>query len=111
MKSQSIALLALATMSTAAHAGDWTGTGELGLALARGNSESETANARVNVKKESDPWTFEGSAGVLRATGQDYAAPLAARFGIDITQPDFWRRSLVIVESQVQRFEGLGETR
>ena len=42
---------------------------------------------------------------LLRATGQDYAAPLAARFGIDITKPDFWRQSLRIVAGQLERFE------
>lgn len=44
---------------------------------------------------------------LLRATGQDYAAPLAARFGIDITQRDFWRRSLEVIAGQVRRFESL----
>lgn len=44
---------------------------------------------------------------LLRRTGQEYAAPLAAQFGIDITQRDFWRRSLSIVEAQVERFERL----
>lgn len=44
---------------------------------------------------------------LLRATGEDYAAPLAARFGIDITRPDFWRQSLSVVESQVKRYEAL----
>lgn len=44
---------------------------------------------------------------LLRATGQDYAAPLAARFGIDITRGEFWRDSLQIIERQLQRFEGL----
>jgi len=42
---------------------------------------------------------------LLRETGQDYAAPLARRFGIDITGPEFWRRSLAIIERQVGRFE------
>ncbi|HVX64175.1 MAG TPA: M3 family oligoendopeptidase [Pirellulales bacterium] len=45
---------------------------------------------------------------LLRATGQDYAAPLAARFGIDITQPDFWRQSLQIVAGQLEKFEAVG---
>jgi pepF/M3 family oligoendopeptidase len=45
---------------------------------------------------------------LLRATGQDYAAPLAARFGIDITQPDFWRGSLRVIGEQAARFEKLG---
>ncbi|HEX7379027.1 MAG TPA: M3 family oligoendopeptidase [Pirellulales bacterium] len=44
---------------------------------------------------------------LLRRTGQEYAAPLAAQFGIDITRRDFWRRSLSIVEAQVERFERL----
>ena len=44
---------------------------------------------------------------LLRSTGQDYAAPLAAQFGIDITQPEFWRDSLAIIEQQVTRYEEL----
>ena len=44
---------------------------------------------------------------LLRATGQDYAAPLAARFGIDITCGDFWRGSLQIIERQLERFENV----
>lgn len=44
---------------------------------------------------------------LLRDTAQDYAAPLAARFGIDITRPDFWRGSLAIIEDQVRRYEAL----
>jgi pepF/M3 family oligoendopeptidase len=44
---------------------------------------------------------------LLRATGQDYAAPLAARFGIDITRPDFWRGSLAVIDEQVRRYEAL----
>jgi oligoendopeptidase F len=42
---------------------------------------------------------------LLRATGQDYAAPLAARFGLDITQPAFWRGSLQIVADMVEQYE------
>ena len=44
---------------------------------------------------------------LLRATGQDYAAPLAARFGIDITRPEFWQASLDVIGRQVERFEAL----
>jgi pepF/M3 family oligoendopeptidase len=42
---------------------------------------------------------------LLRDTGQEYARPLAARFGIDISQPDFWRGSLKVIEEQVKHFE------
>ena len=44
---------------------------------------------------------------LLRSTNQDYAAPLAARFGIDITQAAFWRESLRVIADQVERFEHL----
>ncbi len=44
---------------------------------------------------------------LLRDTGGNYAAPLAARFGIDITTPDFWRESLRVIEAQVVRYEKL----
>jgi pepF/M3 family oligoendopeptidase len=42
-----------------------------------------------------------------RDTGQDWAAPLAARFGIDITRLDFWRGSLSVIEKQVAEYESL----
>lgn len=44
---------------------------------------------------------------LLRNTDMDYAAPLAAKFGIDITTPDFWRKSLGMIEEQVARYEAL----
>ena len=44
---------------------------------------------------------------LLRVTEQDYSAPLAARFGLDITTPDFWRASLELVAEQVDRYEAL----
>jgi pepF/M3 family oligoendopeptidase len=45
---------------------------------------------------------------LLRDTGQDWAAPLAGRFGIDVTKPDFWRGSLGVIEKQVEEYERLG---
>lgn len=42
-------------MSLPAHAG-WTGKGEGGLLLARGNSESTSANAKLDVADEQDGW-------------------------------------------------------
>jgi oligoendopeptidase F len=55
----------------------------------------------------------EGSAFVpryqqlLRNTNTDRAAPLAARFGIDITQPAFWQSSLDVIARQLRQFEEL----
>ncbi len=44
---------------------------------------------------------------LLASTGMDDAANLAARFGIDIRTPDFWRASLDIIRADIARFEAL----
>ncbi|HWR65934.1 MAG TPA: M3 family oligoendopeptidase [Bellilinea sp.] len=44
---------------------------------------------------------------LLASTGMGDAATLAARFGIDIRQPDFWRSSLGIIGKRVERFVAL----
>jgi oligoendopeptidase F len=44
---------------------------------------------------------------LLAATGLDDAATLAQRFGIDIRDGVFWRASLDLVRSDVERFEAL----
>lgn len=41
---------------------------------------------------------------LLASTGMGDAATLAARFGIDIRQPDFWRGSLDIIGRRVERY-------
>ena len=63
-----IALLAAAPF--AAHAEAWTGAGELGLALARGNADSDTINAKLELKKEDERWLYQVDAAALRASGE-----------------------------------------
>jgi putative salt-induced outer membrane protein len=53
-----------------ATAADWRGAGELGLALARGNAESDTLNAKVDLKKDDERWLYEVNASALRASGE-----------------------------------------
>lgn len=48
----------------------WTGTGELGLALARGNSRSESLNARLAFGRETDAWKHSWHAAAMRAKGE-----------------------------------------
>jgi putative salt-induced outer membrane protein len=64
------AVIAAAFISPACFAGDWTGSGELGLAYARGNADSETANAKVDLKKDDENWLYEVNAAALRASGE-----------------------------------------
>lgn len=57
---------------------------------------------------EADPERFRASYDdLLASTGMDDAATLAARFGIDIREADFWRSSLGIIRADIDRFEAL----
>jgi oligoendopeptidase F len=44
---------------------------------------------------------------LLASTGEDTAANLAARFGIDIRQKDFWAASLRVIEERIERYIAL----
>jgi oligoendopeptidase F len=55
-----------------------------------------------------EPETFvERYDDLLSSTGLADAATLSARFGIDITTPDFWRASLDQIREDVDLFESL----
>lgn len=63
-------LLLLAIAPLGLQARDWTGNGELGLALARGNADSDTVNAKLELKKEDERWLYQVDAAALRASGE-----------------------------------------
>ena len=44
---------------------------------------------------------------LLASTGQDDAATLASRFGIDVRSSDFWRSSLDVIVKRIDEFERL----
>ena len=48
----------------------WTGTGELGLALSRGNSRSEHLNARLAFGRETEAWKHDWYAAAMRSKGE-----------------------------------------
>lgn len=55
-----------------------------------------------------DPARFRaGYDDLLAHTGRADAAELAARFGIDLRAPAFWRASLDVIRADVDRFEGV----
>jgi pepF/M3 family oligoendopeptidase len=57
-----------------------------------------------------DPEAFEEIYDdLLASTGMADAASLAARFGMDVRRPHFWRSSLELIREDVQRFEALVE--
>lgn len=53
-----------------AHA-EWTGKGEAGLVIASGNTETETANAKLQLVNESDLWRHALGAAGLYASDED----------------------------------------
>lgn len=73
-KAFAIPLIVLAPLAAAQDeapaAAGWTGTGELGLALSRGNSRSENLNTRLSFGFEDDRWTHSLAASALRAKGE-----------------------------------------
>jgi oligoendopeptidase F len=52
----------------------------------------------------------QGYDDLLASTGLEEAAPLAARFGIDLRAPAFWRASLDMVREDIEEFEKLAKT-
>lgn len=48
----------------------WTGTGELGLALARGNARSESVNAKLAFAREDESWKHGFHVSALRSKGE-----------------------------------------
>ena len=57
---------------------------------------------------QQDPDAFKrGYDDLLSSTGLADAATLAARFGIDIRTPAFWRSSLDIIRADIDKFDGL----
>jgi putative salt-induced outer membrane protein len=80
-KAFALSLAALAPLSAAAQDSQdtqdslppptaWTGSGELGLALTRGNSRSENLNAKLSLAYEDVQWKHSLAASALRAKGE-----------------------------------------
>jgi putative salt-induced outer membrane protein len=57
---RALCVLALAAVALPASA-QWTGKGEAGIALASGNSDSKTANAKIAVGRKLDAWEHTAS--------------------------------------------------
>ncbi|MDX1962719.1 MAG: M3 family oligoendopeptidase [Pirellulales bacterium] len=47
---------------------------------------------------------------LLRDTAQDWAGPLAGRFGINLADREFWRGSLAIIARLIEQYEKLSPT-
>ncbi len=77
MRSVSAVLLLATLLPLSAHSrelaktpGGWTGTGELGLALARGNTRSESLNTRLRFAREEERWKNSLGVSALRSRAE-----------------------------------------
>ncbi|MFW5926703.1 MAG: DUF481 domain-containing protein [Wenzhouxiangella sp.] len=88
-----IALTGLLGLACAAPvAADWAGKSELGLVIARGNTDSETANARIEFLYEAQRWHNESIVRGVRAS--DSGETTASRYVFsNKTDYDFSERS------------------
>lgn len=66
-REQVIFMIVVAFLSPLAVA-QWTGKGELGVVLARGNSKADTVNAKLDMATESDSWKNGFGIAALRAS-------------------------------------------
>jgi putative salt-induced outer membrane protein len=64
-------LMALGLLSAGPALADWAGTAEAGLVIASGNSESETANAKLKFENTLDQWKHSLGAAALYASDED----------------------------------------
>lgn len=67
------AFVALAALAPAANAQGWTGKAELGLLFADGNTESKSANARIDFTHEGDSWKHNVFAAALYGENAEFA--------------------------------------
>lgn len=102
--------LALAALGTAipAHA-DWTGKGEAGLVIASGNTETETANVKLNMAHERDQW--KNAFGIAGLYASDDTGTTAQRWeaigqsDYNFSPKTFWFGALRYEDDRFSGFE------
>lgn len=70
MKKLVASMACVAILSPLAASADWTGSGELGLVFARGNSDTETVNAALELVYDQDRWSNQINISYLRAESE-----------------------------------------
>lgn len=88
-------------------AAEWSGKGELGLVIARGNSDSETLNSEVGLTYSEERWTNESGISYLRTeeSGETTASRIVADNKTDYALTDR-RYVLAALRYDRDRFSG-----
>lgn len=107
-----LALAAALLLASLPAAAQWTGKGEAGVALASGNTESRTANARVSMGYKRDDWenTFGLGGLYVRTEGETTARrwEAMAQTRFDFFANNFWYGGLRYEEDRFSGFDHQG---
>ncbi|MFO1425679.1 MAG: DUF481 domain-containing protein [Steroidobacteraceae bacterium] len=93
MKTAIVPALVLGLLAVPAHA-EWKGKGEAGVVLARGNTDTDTANVKLDMATERDQWKHSFGIAALRAS--DHGDLTAERYGAfgqsdyKLTERSYW---------------------
>ena len=68
---KNLVLSAALAVACSAHAGEWKGIGEFGLAITGGNTDTQNINGKLGLTKETDAWKHEFGLSVLQAKTDD----------------------------------------
>jgi putative salt-induced outer membrane protein len=101
------AILAFGALSAPPAHADWVGTGEAGALLSRGNADATSANAKLDVSRESGLWKNSAFLGLLYGENAAFATAqrAEARWQTDykLTERLFWFGAL---RGEQDRFSG-----
>ena len=88
---------------------EWKGKGELGIVFARGNSDTDTANAKVDMATEGDRWKHGFGIALLRAANA--GDKTAERYGVSwqsdykISELTYWFNGLRYEQDKFSGFD------
>ncbi len=103
-----LSLVVLATMANVA-AADWSGKGEAGIVFARGNSDTDTTNIKLDMARELDRWKH--SFGVLALRAANNGTTNAERYGagwqsdFKLSDRSFWYGNLRYEQDKFSGFD------
>ncbi len=66
---KNLILSAALVLACTAHAGEWKGVGEFGLAITGGNTDTQNINGKLGLTKETEAWKHEFGFAILQAKG------------------------------------------
>ncbi len=108
-RNASIVLAVFALGASLPAAAQWKGKGEVGIVFARGNSDTDTANVKLDTSREVDRWKHSFGVAALRAAND--GVKTAERYGASwqsdykLTDRSFWFGGLRYEQDEFSGFD------